>query len=189
MGDLPAVFQLLTDLEKSLRFGSSRLVGGILTLGGEQAIIGLHYCNNQASRGNFRLGPGHRLQCAGTREVGNSSVRQHLVHVSLAYIFMNSIVGNKSYARRSITLAVKILSVVADVGQKRRSRLYLILMSNTLVCEGCLKINTVLAGQRHCILQSEGLRRLRIGRSGGGRNRGGRLLSMGDGSCRKNNSE
>src|SRR5947208_9373051 len=160
MSDCSTGLRLPADLEKPFGFGHGRLVGGIFALGSEQAVISLDNSDHQASRGNLGLGPGHGLQRAGTPEIAHLAVGQHLVNTPLTDVFVYAVISNETCSRRSVALGIKILSVVTNTGQQARSRLDLILMSDTLVSQSCLEIDAGLSGQRQRVLQGQGLRRL-----------------------------
>ena len=57
-----AIFQLLAQREKLLRFRRSLLHVGIFALRGDQPVIALHYGHDQPAFGNFRLGARHRFK-------------------------------------------------------------------------------------------------------------------------------
>ena len=123
MRDFTALFQLLADLQKVLRFVVGPLRVGDLSLGRYGAVETLNYSHHQSASGNLGFCICQCFQCARPTVVCDGRKANSLMHSALANVFSNRVRRDESARGRSVRLGIDCSSGVSDVGQKRRAGL------------------------------------------------------------------
>ncbi len=118
MRHFPAAFEILGELEEAVTFVPCFLRRQELLLSGSDGEIVLDDGHDQTARGDFcpraRDGSGGR----GTSKTRYACEVQSFMHVALADVFVDGIVGDVTHAvARAVALRVKRFVVVAHAGE------------------------------------------------------------------------
>ncbi len=118
VGNFPAVFELLRQLQKTIAFlgRASRIFQ--LELRGKRIEIILGHSDHQPARSDFGLGARQRRSCRNFAIVCQPGDVDGFVHIALADVFVYGIIGDIAHSTVLVALRVEILVVEIHLRKK-----------------------------------------------------------------------